>query len=87
MRLGGIRRGIGRPRGIKNKKPPPVVDLDDSEVMTLRQVADYLNCHYTTAHRLANQREIPGRQLGPGGDWRFLKSELDQWIAQGGGRL
>ncbi len=55
----------------------------ESEVMTLQEVADYLHCHYVTARQLAQRREIPGFRLG--GGWRFLKSDVDQWIAKGGG--
>jgi excisionase family DNA binding protein len=54
-------------------------------VMTLRDVADYLHCHYSTVYRLCQQQGIPGFRLG--GDWRFLKSQIDEWIAKGGGRL
>ncbi len=78
---GGTRKGGGRPRGSKNLKPAEAVE--DREVMMLQEVADYLNCHYMTALRLAQRREIPGFQLG--GGWRFLKSDVDQWIAKGGG--
>ncbi len=52
--------------------------------MTLQEVADYLNCHYSTAFKLARRGDIPGFRLG--GNWRFLKSEVDEWIAKGGGR-
>jgi len=78
---GGIRKGAGRARG---KKPTPPVDVDESAVMTLRQVADYLHCSYNTARRLAKHGKIPGFAMG--GSWRFLKSEVDQWIAKGGGQ-
>jgi excisionase family DNA binding protein len=58
-----------------------------SEVLTLQDVADYLHCHYTSAHRLARRGDIPSFRLGGlGGSWRFLKSEVDEWIAKGGGR-
>jgi excisionase family DNA binding protein len=53
-------------------------------VMTLRDVADYLHCHYSTVYHLCHERKIPGFRLG--GEWRFLKSEIDEWIAKGGGR-
>ena len=43
-----------------------------------------LHCHYATANRLARQGKIPSFKLG--GGWRFLKSEVDKWIAKGGGR-
>jgi excisionase family DNA binding protein len=46
--------------------------------MTLQQVADYLNCHYTTILRLLAKRAIPGFRLG--GGWRFWRSDVDKWI-------
>ena len=57
----------------------------ESKVMTLQEVADYLHCHYATVYKLAREGEIPGFRLTLGGSWRFLKSEVDQWIAKGGG--
>jgi excisionase family DNA binding protein len=53
-------------------------------VLTLRQIADYLDCHYTTVYGLARHGEIPGFKLG--NEWRFLKSDVDKWIAGGGAR-
>jgi excisionase family DNA binding protein len=55
----------------------------ESDVMTIRDLAEYLHCHYATAFRLARQGAIPGFKLG--GNWRFLRSEVDKWIAKGGG--
>lgn len=51
-----------------------------SEIMTLREVAEYLACHPVTIYRLAQSREIPAFRLG--GNWRFKRSEIGQWIAQ-----
>jgi len=79
---GGARKGAGRPRLPKPRPEPP--DVDESAVMTLQEVADYLNCHYGTAYRLARQGEIPCFKLA--GHWRFLKSDVDRWIAKGGGQ-
>ena len=56
----------------------------ESDIMTLRQVADYLHCAYSTACRLVRQGEIPGFKVG--GGWRFMKSEIDRWIAKGAAR-
>jgi excisionase family DNA binding protein len=36
----------------------------NSEVMMIREVADYLNCHLNTAYRLVNDRKIPSFKLG-----------------------
>src|SRR5580700_8947691 len=55
----------------------------ESHVMTVRDLAEYLHCHYGTVYRLIRQGEIPGFELG--GSWRILKAEVDKWIAQGGG--
>jgi len=52
--------------------------------MTLQDVADYLHCHYGTAYRLAQRGDIPSFRLG--GNWRFLRSEVDHWIVKGGGQ-
>jgi excisionase family DNA binding protein len=51
--------------------------------MTVQDLAEYLHCHYSSVYRLTRQGIIPSFKLG--GGWRFLKSEIDQWIAKGGG--
>ena len=71
-------KGVGR-RAI----PSGLLPGAESKVLTVRDLAEYLHCHYATVYRLIRQREIPGFELG--GSWRFLKSEVDKWIAQGGG--
>lgn len=58
-----------RPLG---KRPTPAAHLDEFAVLTLRQIADYLDCHYTTVYGLARHGEIPSFKLG--NEWRFLKS-------------
>ena len=80
---GGARKRIGRPR-LPKPRPEPAAQVDESAVMTLHEVADYLHCHRSTVLRLLRERKIPGFKMG--GSWRFLKSDVDQWIAQGGGR-
>jgi excisionase family DNA binding protein len=63
----------------------------ESEVMTVKQAAEYLNCHPTTVYRLLAPREIPGFRLG--GSWRFRRSDIEKWIrdrqqkAEDAGRL
>ena len=79
MKRGAPRKGTGR-RAVPSSLNPGA----ESEVMTLQDVADYLHCHYYTAHKLVRQGKIPSFRLR--GRWRFLKSEGEKWIAQGGGR-
>ncbi|MCA6347249.1 MAG: methylation-associated defense system helix-turn-helix domain-containing protein MAD1 [bacterium] len=57
----------------------------ESDVMTIREVADYLKLAEKTAYRLAAEGKIPGFKVGA--SWRFRKSEIDRWIiAQEQGR-
>ncbi len=80
MRPQKRKKGKGRPPTPSGLSPGA-----ESEVMTLQEVADYLHCHYTTLFRLVRQGVIPSFKLG--GNWRVLRSEIDQWIAKGGGKL
>jgi excisionase family DNA binding protein len=52
-------------------------------MMTLHEVAEYLNCHYGTIYRLVRAGDFLAFRLG--GSWRVLRSEIEKWI-QGGGR-
>jgi excisionase family DNA binding protein len=50
----------------------------DTDVMTIREVAEYLKLTEKTAYRLAADGKIPGFKVG--GSWRFKRSELEKWI-------
>ncbi len=50
------------------------------EILTVRDVAAYLHCHYSTIYRLANDGRIPAFKLG--GGWRFKLDAIDRWIKQ-----
>lgn len=50
----------------------------DTDVMTIREVAEYLKLTEKTAYRLAAEGKIPGFKVG--GSWRFKRSELERWI-------
>jgi excisionase family DNA binding protein len=41
----------------------------DGEIMTLRDVARYLHCHYFTIYKLLAKGAIPALRFGR--DWRF----------------
>jgi excisionase family DNA binding protein len=60
--------------------PSGLSPQEKSEVMTLRDVATYLECHYTTVFRLLKAGDLAGFRLGS--DWRFLRSDIDKWIAE-----
>ena len=50
----------------------------ESDVMTIRELSEYLKLAEKTAYRLAAEGKIPGFKVGA--SWRFRKSEIDRWI-------
>ena len=49
-----------------------------ADIMTIREVADYLKLTEKTAYRPVAEGKIPGFKVG--GSWRFRRSEIEQWI-------
>lgn len=52
----------------------------DSDIMTMKEVAEYLKLNEKTAYRLTSEGKLPAFKVG--GSWRFQKSEIDQWIKE-----
>jgi len=50
-----------------------------SDIMTIKEVAEFLKLKEKTAYALAARGDIPGFKVG--GSWRFRKGELEKWIA------
>ena len=50
------------------------------DIMTLKEVAEYLKLAEKTAYRLAADGKIPGFKVG--GSWRFRKTAIEEWIDQ-----
>ena len=48
-------------------------------IMTVDEVAEYLNLHPLTVRRLARDGEIPAFKVGR--QWRIKRELLDKWIA------
>ena len=49
-------------------------------LMTVEEVAEYLQLHPLTVRRLARESKIPFFKLGR--QWRAKKELLDQWIEE-----
>jgi excisionase family DNA binding protein len=56
----------------------PIEDLD--EIMTIEEVARYLNLHELTVRRLAREGGIPAFKIGR--QWRIKRRILERWIEQ-----
>ena len=48
------------------------------EILTLREVAEYLKLAEKTAYRLAAEGKLPGFKVG--GSWRFKREDIERWI-------
>lgn len=53
---------------------------DKSDLITIKQVAEFLNLAEKTVYRMANDGEIPAFKIG--GSWRFKRSEVEGWLEQ-----
>jgi len=50
----------------------------EGEILTIKQVADFLKVTERTIYRLAAAKKIPAFKVG--GTWRFSRAEINQWI-------
>lgn len=55
------------------------MEISESEILTLEEVAAYLKAGKRTVYRLVQDGKIPAFKLG--GSWRFRRAELELWIA------
>lgn len=49
-----------------------------AHLMTLREVAGYLGLHVMTVYKLTREGRVPAAKIG--GQWRFKKDVLDDWL-------
>lgn len=47
-------------------------------IMTLREVAQYLGLHVMTVYKLTREGRVPAAKIG--GQWRFKRDVLDDWL-------
>lgn len=50
------------------------------QILTIKEVADFLKLTEKTAYRLAADGKLPGFKVG--GSWRFKQSDIDAWIEE-----
>jgi excisionase family DNA binding protein len=55
----------------------------ESEILTIKQLAEYLKVNERTIYRLANKGDIPAFKVG--NNWRFKASAIESWINQNSG--
>jgi excisionase family DNA binding protein len=80
MSHSGTKRRPGRSRkATATPRPEATTASDTSEIMTVRDVAKYLKCHYITVYKLVRRGELTG-VFRLGANWRFRRADLERWI-------
>ena len=51
-----------------------------NDILTLKEVAEYLKLAEKTAYRLAAEGKLPGFKVG--GSWRFKREDVLLWIEE-----
>jgi len=54
--------------------------MEEKEIMTVKQVAEYLQMDEHTIYKLARSGLIPPLKIA--GQWRFKKDVIDKWISE-----
>ena len=52
----------------------------NKEVLSIKQVAEFLQMDERTIYKLAKQGDIPSFKVS--NQWRFLKKDIESWIEQ-----
>jgi excisionase family DNA binding protein len=52
----------------------------DQELLNVRQAAKFLGVTVKTIRRWAQLKNLKGLKVGPRGDWRFTKGDLEKMI-------
>jgi excisionase family DNA binding protein len=62
----------GMPAARQSRPPPP------PEVMTIDDLAAYLQVSKSSLYKLAQDGKVPGQKVGK--HWRFHKVSIDAWL-------
>jgi excisionase family DNA binding protein len=49
-------------------------------LLTLDEVAEYLNMHNSTVYKLLRQKKLPGFKVG--NQWRFKHQMIEDWLME-----
>ena len=53
--------------------------MNPPKVMTIDELAAYLQVAKSTLYKLAQEGKVPGQKVGK--HWRFSREAIDEWIA------
>ena len=55
-----------------------LISTSEGDILTIKQVAEYLKVTDRTIYKLAAAKKIPAFKVG--GTWRFSRADIDSWI-------
>jgi PTS system nitrogen regulatory IIA component len=62
---------------ISPKEAPP---MTDDPLMSVREIAAYLNVNISTIYMWSQKGQIPAMKIGT--MWRYRRSEIEDWLNQ-----
>src|SRR5579883_2555329 len=65
---------------MENKMEASRMSTIDEQLMTVRQLADYLQMNERTVLKLVNAGTLPGAKIAS--QWRFKRSVIDSWLVE-----
>lgn len=63
-------------------EPRPDPEPAPPAVMTIDDLAAYLQVSKSSLYKLAQEGKVPGQKVGK--HWRFHKTAIDAWLIEGG---
>src|SRR5919199_5578309 len=70
---------VDRYLGEEDVSAPGPIAAEDPEVLTLEQLAEFLQVDEKTVRSLAAKGDLPGRKLDT--EWRFSRQAVLEWLA------
>ncbi|KAA0215756.1 MAG: DNA-binding protein [Leptolyngbya sp. PLA3] len=67
--------------GTRQGNPPP--PASPPEVMTIDELAAYLQVSKSSLYKLAQDGKVPGQKVGR--HWRFRRETIDRWLDESRG--
>jgi excisionase family DNA binding protein len=74
-------KGLKFPPSLNPKKGASGEKTTTAEIMTTKEMAEYLKLHQITICKLSKEGKIPSVRIGR--VWRFDREVIDEWIAKG----
>jgi len=52
--------------------------MTDDQLMSVKELADYLNVNISTVYQWSQQGQVPAMKIGK--MWRYRRAEIEEWL-------